>query len=293
MEININNQKLQKIELLKESDNFKLFKVLDEKDNKYFSLKEIPIKNLNDIEINEIENEKNILFNIKSEYIIKYYDFYKDKNNFYILMEYFEGIDLKTFINNHKDKNELIEEKTIYKIILDICEGLKEIHANNLIHRDLKPSNILINKNNKIKIINFGFSENFELNGKYDKDFEKGQYYIAPEVIKGEKYNNKIGIWALGCIIYELLTRKICFQAKSLSGLEKIILKKSHGKIDLTKYNSKWQDLIDLLLKIDDKERPDINEVYKYINNEFKELKIDNDIICMTSKKNIFHFLFS
>ena len=89
------------------------------------------------------------------------------------------------------------------------------------------------------------------------------------------------------------MTRKICFQAKSLSGLEKIILKKSHGKIDLTKYNSKWQDLIDLLLKIDDKERPDINEVYKYINNEFKELKIDNDIICMTSKKNIFHFLFS
>ena len=160
MEININNQKLQKIELLKESDNFKLFKVLDEKDNKYFSLKEIPIKNLNDIEINEIENEKNILFNIKSEYIIKYYDFYKDKNNFYILMEYFEGIDLNTFINNHKDKNELIEEKAIYKIILDICEGLKEIHANNLIHRDLKPSNILINKNNKIKIINFGFSEN-------------------------------------------------------------------------------------------------------------------------------------
>ena len=293
MEININNQKLQKIELLKESDNFKLFKVLDEKDNKYFSLKEIPIKNLNDIEINEIENEKNILFNIKSEYIIKYYDFYKDKNNFYILMEYFEGIDLKTFINNHKDKNELIEEKTIYKIILDICEGLKEIHANNLIHRDLKPSNILINKNNKIKIINFGFSEKCELNGKYDKAFEKAQYYIAPEVIKGEKNNNKIDIWALGCIIYELLTRKICFQAKSLSGLEKIILKKSHGKIDLTKYNSKWQDLIDLLLKIDDKERPDINEVYKYINNEFKELKIDNDIICMTSKKNIFHFLFS
>ena len=89
------------------------------------------------------------------------------------------------------------------------------------------------------------------------------------------------------------MTRKICFQAKSLSGLEKNILKKSHGKIDLTKYNSKWQDLIDLLLKIDDKERPDINEVYKYINNEFKELKIDNDIICMTSKKNIFHFSFS
>ena len=293
MEIKVNNQKLQKENLLKESDNFKLFKVLDKKDNKYFSLKEIPIKNLNDIEINEIENEKNILFNIKSEYIIKYYDFYKDKNNFYILMEYFEGIDLKTFINNHKDKNELIEEKTIYKIILDICEGLKEIHANNLIHRDLKPSNILINKNNKIKIINFGFSEKCELNGKYDKAFEKAQYYIAPEVIKGEKNNNKIDIWALGCIIYELLTRKICFQAKSLSGLEKNILKKSHGKIDLTKYNSKWQDLIDLLLKIDDKERPDINEVYKYINNEFKELKIDNDIICMTSKKNIFHFLFS
>ena len=137
----------------------------------------MPIKNLNENVINLIENEKNILFNIKCEYIIKYYGSYKDKNNLYILIEFFEGIDLKSFINCYKYKNKSMEEKLIYKIILDICEGLKEIHNNNLIYRDIKPENIFINKNNKIKIGNFGVSKKFQIN---EQDFEIKYYYMAP-----------------------------------------------------------------------------------------------------------------
>ena len=80
---------------------------------------------------------------------------------------------------------------------------------------------------------------------------------MAPEVINGEKYNTKVDIWGFGCIIYELLTRKICFEGKGLSCVPKILSGK-HGKIDINKYKQKWQELIDLLLKIDFNERPDI-----------------------------------
>ena len=71
-------------------------------------------------------------------------------------MEYGGEINLKQYIEN---KEELIEEKIIKDIVLQICIGLKEIHKNNIIHRDLTPDNIFINKNNKIKIGDFGISK--------------------------------------------------------------------------------------------------------------------------------------
>ena len=71
-------------------------------------------------------------------------------------MEYCDDQNLNVFINKHKEKNELIEEKIIYNIIKQICLGLKEIHSKNIIHRDLKPENIFMNKNNEIKIGDFG-----------------------------------------------------------------------------------------------------------------------------------------
>jgi serine/threonine protein kinase len=155
---------------------------------------------------------------------------------------------------------------------------------------------------------------------------------MAPEVIKGDKYNNKVDIWALGCIIYELLTLNICFESKGLYGIIDKIVNKPHGKIDTKKYSDKWQNIIDLLLKKDYKERPDINEVYNLIinlgnelsikrhdfkNNKFLDLVISNnknsnekkieiiskeksiklekeniDYIYLTCKKNKFNYLF-
>ena len=67
-----------------------------------------------------------------------YYDSLEKDDKFYILMEYCDDQNLNVFINKHKEKSELIEEKIIYNIIKQICLGLKEIHSKNIIHRDLK-----------------------------------------------------------------------------------------------------------------------------------------------------------
>ena len=101
---------------------------------------------------------------------------------------------------------------------------------------------------------------------------------MAPEVVNGEKYNTKVDIWDLGCIIYELLTLKMCFEGKELSSIGKI-LSGNHGKIDVNKYNHKWQKLIDSLLKLHYNDRPDIEKVYSFIINELNvEAKIINNL---------------
>ena len=80
---------------------------------------------------------------------------------------------------------------------------------------------------------------------------------MAPELVKGQKYNNKIDLYSLGCIIYELFTLNEYFIDTKYDN--------KNGKIDFNIYNPKWQNLIDLLVKNDYHKRPDINEVYYYI----------------------------
>ena len=126
-------------------------------------------------------------------------------------MEYCSNRDLKIFIGKYKSDNKFIDQSIINSIVLDICSGLKEIHKNNIIHRDLKPENIFISKDNIFKIGDFGISKKLE-GTKHAKTGGIGTMsYMAPELLNGQKYDNKVDIWALGCIIYELFTLEQCF----------------------------------------------------------------------------------
>ena len=162
-------------------------------------------------------------------------------------MEYGGNTDLKKYIN---EQESLIEEKTLKDIIMQICLGLKEIHNIKLIHRDLTPDNIFMDKNNKIKIGDFGVSKILTTSINFTKTPVGKYHYFAPEIDNGEKYNNKIDIYALGCIIYELFTLN-----------EYSNVKKEKGKINTDIYNPKWQYLIDLTLTNDDNKRPNIEEI--------------------------------
>ena len=187
-------------------------------------------------------------------------------------MEYCENKDLKSFINNHENNNQYINEDVIYNIVLDICYGIKEIHLNNLIHRDLKPDNLFKSKDYKIKIGDFGISKKLINSLKYANTGNGTYNYMAPEMINGQKYNKKVDIWALGCILYELFTLNLCFDCNYIGGLINDINKNNHGKIDTNIYNIEWQNIIDLLLKTDYHERPEIDEVIEGI----KKIKESN-----------------
>ena len=248
--------------------NYKEIRVLDKtafldvilvkKDDKYYTLKKINIKGLNEVEIENYNNEIKILKRFHNENIIKFYDSFKDNDYLYILMEYGGESNLRRFIEKHiKDDNKLIDEKIIIDIILQICYGIKEIHNNNIIHRDIKPENICINENNKIKICNFDIAVILLGTSKYKNDIVGTFDYMAPELKEGKKYNNKVDIYALGCIIYELLTLNK-FKVDQLCEEKK--------KINTDIYNEKWEALIDCLLDKDYKKRPNIEEIINIVN---------------------------
>ena len=271
MSITINSKQYEKIDTIGKGGFGEVLKVKNE--NRIYALKRIPLDNKEDEE--KIKNEANILSRFDSEYIVKYYDSYKDKKYFYILMEYCEGNDLRKLINKYKDEGKLMDEQLIYSIVLDICLGIKEIHKNKIMHRDIKPENIFILNNNKIKIGDFGISKQLEKNKKSVSNHSQiGTFnYAAPELFKG-KYNNKVDIWSLGCIIYELLTLNYCFE-NIYAMFDKVFKNERYGQININKYNNKWQELIDLLLKSDYNKRPNIDEIYTFLKEKF--IQIENN----------------
>ena len=278
MSIKIKNQKFKIIlkfggEALERS----VYKVESEKDNKIYVLKKISILGLNEIEKSKISNEAKILANINHENIVKLIDFHQDNECFYILMEYCEGTDLGKFILMYKNKKENIKENIVCSITLGICLGLEELHRNNIIHRDIKPANIIVSDNYKIKIVDFGVSRKTSKNSTMTK-YIGTSYYMAPELIKGENYNNKVDIWSFGCVIYELLSLKLCFYDENLFSLYDKIVNKNYEYLNLNGYNPKWKDLIDLLLKKNYNQRPDIKEVHHLLEDieTIKIIKIEN-----------------
>ena len=190
---------------------------------------------------------------------MKYYDSFIEGDSFIIVMEYCNGVDFRYFINLLKETGEYISEAIIYYFLKRICLGIKEIHKHKLIHRDLKPENIFLTNDMKVKIGDFGISKQLNNISEFAKTQCGTPIYMAPEILKGEKYNYKVDIWSLGAIIYELCTSNIYYENNT------------NGKINSSIYGNDLQNLIDSLLEKDYSKRPNIDEVYKIIEKSIKQ----------------------
>ena len=237
-----------------------VYKVLNKDDSQLYAIKKISIKGLNDEEIEKIKNEAKILSNIDNENIVKYYDSFIDNDSFNIVMKYCEAFDLRYLINYAKELGEFIDEPIIYFFVKKICNGLKEIHKKNLIHRDLKPENIFLTSEMVIKIGDFGIAKQLNDKNEFAKTITGTLIYMAPEILKGEGYKEKVDIWSLGCIIYELCTTNFYYENKT------------EGKINSSIYGEELQNLIDKLLNKDYNQRPNIEQIYTFVEEYINKI---------------------
>lgn len=210
---------------------------------------------------NSFKNEVKILKRIKSDYLVRIIDYYKDSQYMYLVMEYAPKGDLEGYIRSLFRNNRKINYKFLDTVIYQLTEGLNVLHKNNIIHRDIKLPNILIFDDNLVKITDFGVSKLLE-NGKLSTDTAIGTpYYMSPEVVKGTPYNYSVDFWALGCLIYKFLTNKYPFEASNIALLCNKIVK---GKYDLSIIPFKYKNIVKKLLEIG-KNRADEKDLFQFI----------------------------
>lgn len=113
--------------------------------------------------------------------------------------------------------SQLLTSDHVKLFTYQILRGLKYLHSANILHRDLKPGNLLVNGDCLLKICDFGLARVAEPDDEMKMTQEVvTQYYRAPEILMGARhYTSAVDIWSAGCIVAELLTRKILFQAPS------------------------------------------------------------------------------
>ena len=233
-----------------------------QKDNKVYVLKQIPINPNSTIsQIDSVKNEAKILSSLKSNYVVEYYDSFEENNCLNIIMEYCEGGDLGTYISNYQkmNSNTSLNEDFIWKVFIQICFGLYDIHKQNILHRDLKSLNIFLTKEFQVKIGDLGVARVLQ-NTQYASTFIGTPLYLSPEICEEKPYNEKSDVWALGCILYEMASFKHPFNAKNQAAL---FLKILNGKYEplSTKIPIDIKKMIERLLEKNYFKRPSMKEI--------------------------------
>jgi len=140
---------------------------------------------------------------------------------------------------------------------LGSCHNRKE---GKILHRDLKPGNIFLDKNQNVKLGDFGLSRVMNQDSVFAYTHVGTPYYMSPEQINDQKYNEKSDIWSTGCIIYELAALRAPFEATTHYQLA---MKIKSGKLDRipSMYTDDLWNVITSMIKQDPDRRPSVDEL--------------------------------
>jgi Protein tyrosine and serine/threonine kinase len=153
--------------------------------------------------IDELRREADIAARLQHPNICDLVGVAADPECFCLAYEFCEGGSLLSLLTNHSRYYEYLP------IALDIAQGMAFLHKKSIIHRDLKPSNILLTRDHRAKISDFGMSIN---NHGQELTAETGTYrYMAPEVIRHESYSSNADVYSFGICLWQLITREIPF----------------------------------------------------------------------------------
>ncbi len=138
--------------------------------------------------------------------IVNVYDVGDDDGLYYIVMELVEGITLKKFI----ERKGKLEVKEAVGIAIQIAQGMEAAHDNHIIHRDIKPQNIIISRDGKVKVTDFGIAKAATTN-TVTQNAIGSVHYLSPEQARGGYSDEKSDIYSLGVTMYEMLSGEVPF----------------------------------------------------------------------------------
>ncbi len=138
--------------------------------------------------------------------IVNIYDVGSEDGMHYIVMEYVEGITLKTYI----EKKGQLSYKEAISIAIQVGRGIEAAHGKHIVHRDIKPQNIMISTEGKVKVMDFGIARAATAN-TINSDVMGSVHYASPEQARNGYVDGKSDIYSLGIVMYEMVTGRVPF----------------------------------------------------------------------------------
>lgn len=208
----------------------------------------------------EVRNHRRM----KHKHIVGFKGVVEKGSIWYMILEYAPHGDLYQYIV----KKTRFPEIEACRIVVQVALALQYIHSKDILHRDLKPENILLDKDYNVKLSDFGWC------GEYKQIMRNcsrtnnrvtfcGTYeYMAPEIIRGDKQSEKVDIWSLGILLYELLHGKTPFRSNAPLEIQKNIVE---GRYKIGRnISAPASDLIRKLLRPTPEKRLSIEEILSH-----------------------------
>ena len=279
------------VKLLGEGSFGKAYLAKCDKEDKKYVIKQVMMDGMTDQEKRETFNEAVILKKLDHPNIIKFKEVFiqrKPNEALNIVTEFADGGDLSQKIEQQKKKP--FPESQILDYITQICLALQHIHKKKIIHRDLKSGNVFLMKSGLVKLGDFGIAKGLKSTWEKAKTMVGTPYYLSPEIINSKPYDSKCDIWALGILLYELMTFKMPFNAVSLPLLS-IKINRGVYQPPPGTYSSEIKDLLKKCLTLEPEKRPSIDDILQLpliknrINNFLNEVQYDQDLSKTMAKK--------
>jgi len=188
-----------------------IYKAIQDPLNRVVALKVLPPQFGRDEEFaKRFEIEAKAISLLQHQNIVSIYEYGEEDGFRYFAMQFVDGKDLSRLIAERKEL--AIDE--VIDFSKQICRGLRYAHNNNVVHRDIKPQNILIDKNNIVKLSDFGIAKIFSGSDITMTGFTLGTpEYMSPEQALGKSIDHQTDLYSLGIVMYEMLVRKPPFTA--------------------------------------------------------------------------------
>ena len=207
-------------------------------------------------------NEVRILASsVASPFIVRYFDAFMAGDSLWIVTELARGGDVGAKLKRHIKRGELLQEDLIWAFFIQICQGLKHLHAANILHRDIKAPNIFITGPRTVKIGDLGVAKCTQ-HGMAQTQIGT-PYYMSPELWKNQKYDKRSDIWSLGVLLYELATLKHPFLAQSERALADKVMKGQYSPLPKA-FSADLSNVIKLMLQLDPSKRPTASQLLEH-----------------------------
>ena len=247
-------------DLLKEGSSSKIYLAVSKYTNEQVAIKTIKKSHFTDNldELLLITKQIETLKILKHRNIISLYEIYESKKYIYLVTEYLSGKDLIEKIIQKKRFN----EEEALRIFFQLLDAFTYMHKMNICHLNIRTEHILFDKNNRPKIVGFGYSSFYE-----KEKMIEGAYgslcYACPEIIDEVPYNPELAdVWSLGVILYVLICGYLPFSEED-DNKNKILI--SSGKVDYPKeISNKLKDLLKHMLDINPKKRYTFQKIVKH-----------------------------
>jgi serine/threonine protein kinase len=192
----------------------RVYRGVDTRLKRYVAIKVIDFSHQHDTSyVTRFEREAQMIAQLTHPNVVPLYRYGEIDGFLYMVMQYIDGSDLHTVLSGYRNDGEFMEPEDVLQISREICQALDYVHSKGVIHRDVKPSNILLDKEGRAYLSDFGLALNTEV-GTLGEIFGSPQYISPEQTVSSANAEARSDLYSLGVILYEIFTGRLPFEDK-------------------------------------------------------------------------------